>query len=46
MKDEKKDNPAEEKSFSSALRIVKLYQHPIKIYYGKTIQQYFSTVPN
>ena len=27
MKDEKKDNPAEEKSFSFALRIVKLYQH-------------------
>ena len=27
MKDEKKDNPAVEKSFSFALRIVKLYQH-------------------
>ena len=27
MKDEKKDNPAAEKSFSFALRIVKLYRH-------------------
>ena len=27
MKDEKKDNPAAGKSFSFALRIVKLYQH-------------------
>ena len=27
MKDEKKDNPAVKKSFSFALRIVKLYQH-------------------
>ena len=27
MKDEKKDDPAVEKSFSFALRIVKLYQH-------------------
>ena len=27
MKDEKKDTPAEEKSFSFASRIVKLYQH-------------------
>ena len=27
MKDEKKDNPAADKSFSFALRIVKLYQH-------------------
>ena len=27
MKDEKKDNPAAEKSVSFALRIVKLYQH-------------------
>ena len=27
MKDEKKDTPAEGKSFSFALRIVKLYQH-------------------
>ena len=27
MKDEKKGNPAAEKSFSFALRIVKLYQH-------------------
>ena len=27
MKDEKKDNPAAEKSFSSALRIINLCQH-------------------